>query len=211
MNNEVLDKSLNLLAKHQSNIILALLTAGMLTTLAVQSFNLYHTLQGNPEASGISSEDSTAQKSFALADFSFLFGEAQESESQLATRELPKTSLNLTLRGALAGDTTTDSSAIIQDSNGQDRFYRIGDSLPGGAVLDQVHPHHIVIRYQGALQKLVFPEITHDKGLGTVSYPQTPPMPKEIPGLSDQYQKNARALEDRMEQLRQRLEQAQGN
>ncbi|GAA4647975.1 hypothetical protein GCM10023116_02370 [Kistimonas scapharcae] len=211
MNNEVLDKSLNLLAKHQSSIILAVLTIGMLATLAVQSFNLYRTLQGPPEVSDIANDSNTSQKTFVLADFSFLFGEGQESNTQLSTQELPKTSLNLTLRGALAGDTTTDSSAIIQDGSGQDRFYRIGDSLPGGAVLDQVHPHYIVIRYHGALQKLVFPEITHDKVLETVSHPQTPPMPKEMPGLSDQYQENAKALEDRMEQLRQRLEQAQGN
>ncbi len=210
MNNEVLDKSLNLLAKHQSTIILVFLTIGMLTTLAVQSFNLYLTLQGSPEVSDISNDSSISHKPFVLADFSFLFGEGQDSKSQPTTQELPKTSLNLTLRGALAGDTTTDSSAIIQDGSGQDRFYRIGDTLPGGAVLDQVHPHHIVIRYQGALQKLMFPELSSDKGLESVAYPQTPSMPKEIPGLSDQYQENAKALEDRMEQLRQRLEQAQG-
>lgn len=239
MNNEVLDNSLNWLVKYRSSIVPALLVAGMLATLAVQTFDFYrvaqddvrHVARGNTRVSATLSENDTSQTPLTLADFSLLFGEDQGFESRFVTRELPKTSLNLTLHGALAGDATTKSSAIIQDSSGQDHFYQLGDSLPGGAILDQVHPHYVVIRYQGALQKLLFPD-AHDKGLEMVNYPQTLPRPnEELPGPGDQYQErqdqehqehqehqerqehqeNTEALEDRMEQLRQRLEQAQEN
>ena len=222
MNNEVLDNSLNWLVKYRSSVVPALLTAGMLVTLAVQTFDFYHVArddarhvaQGNARVSVTSSENDTSQTPLTLADFSLLFSEGLGFESRLVTRELPKTSLNLTLHGALASDVAAESSAIIQDSSGQDHFYQPGDSLPGGAILDQVHPHYVVIRYQGALQKLLFPD-AHDKGLEMVDYPQTPPSPdEELPGPGDQrqeHQENTEALEDRMEQLRQRLEQAQEN
>ena len=225
MNNEVLDNSLNWLVKYRSRIVPALLTAGMLATLAVQTFDFYrvarddarHIIRGDTRVSVASSENDTSQTPLTLADFSLLFGEGLGFESRFVTRELPKTSLNLTLHGALAGDATTNSSAIIQDSSGQDHFYQLGDSLPGGAILDQVHPHYVVIRYQGALQKLLFPD-SHDKGLEMLDYSQTPSSPnEELPGPDDQYQErqehqeNTGALEDRMEQLRQRLEQAQEN
>ena len=64
--------------------------------------------------------------------------------------------MNLVLRGALAGDGGSTSSAIIQGSDGQDRFYQVGDVIPGGAILQSVHSTYVVINQGGRPQKLLF-------------------------------------------------------
>lgn len=207
MNNVVLDKWLNRLIAHQPKTILVILTVGMLTALTAQSLNMYHTTSDIADESPRLPDDKTTTKLPPTANVKFLFGEAEESE--LPVESIPKTSLHLMLRGALAGDGTIESSAIIQGSDGKNHFYRIGNTLPGGAILDQIYPQYVVIRYQGLLQTLAFPVLAGNNEIDSSTYSKTSDLPTETPNLDAQYQDNPEALEDRMEQLRQRLQQAQ--
>lgn len=216
MNHSVLDnKLLNHLVAHQASAVLVILTLVILTTVTFQSLEMYRIIADSQKESISLSNDKITEKAISLTDFSFLFGEAEKTDTPV--KEIPKTSLLLTLRGVLAGDDFKDSSAIIQGNNNQDHVYRTGDILPGGAILDEVYPQHVVIRHQGALQKLIFPTLLVNKRENSAGYPQIPPESKESPELqafstlNDPSQDDIRAIDDKIEQLRQNLQSAQEN
>jgi len=87
-----------------------------------------------------------------------LFGQAERSGSQLQARNIPATTLNLKLRGVLAGDPF--SSAIIENQNGQSHLYNVGDRLAQDIILLSVHKDSVVINHKGRLQRILFPELT---------------------------------------------------
>ncbi|MCK5893022.1 MAG: hypothetical protein KAG53_01165 [Endozoicomonadaceae bacterium] len=210
MNHSVLDnKWLNLLIVHQANVTLVILALGILTTVTLQSLEMVSITADAQEKSISLSNDKITEKTISLADFSFLFGEAKNTDT--GTKDIPKTSLNLTLRGVLAGDDSKDSSAIIQDNNNQEHFYRTGEILPGGAMLNEVYPQHVVIRHQGVLQKLTFPTLLSNKKTDSANYPPIPYEPQALSSLDDASQANTKAIDDKMEQLRQHLQPAQEN
>lgn len=89
-----------------------------------------------------------------------LFGESQASlpvevEKTLAA---PKTNLQLTLRGLYSSDDPTAGLAIIADSANRERPYRIGDSLPGNAVVREIHPQRVLLERNGRLESLELPK-----------------------------------------------------
>ena len=85
-----------------------------------------------------------------------LFGKASEPQSnQLPTA--PKTRLNLTLRGVFS---TRDQNAIAIIASGEvnERFYRVGDSIPGGATLKAVYPDRILLERNFQMETLPMPK-----------------------------------------------------
>ncbi|MFA7541064.1 MAG: type II secretion system protein N, partial [Lysobacterales bacterium] len=75
--------------------------------------------------------------------------------------DLPDSSVDLTVAGILAG-TGTDSGAeagfaLIADAAGQQQAYRIGDTLPGGARVLQIHADRVVVRHNGRDENLRLP------------------------------------------------------
>lgn len=72
-------------------------------------------------------------------------------------QDLPDSSLDLTVAGILAGDGREDGFAMIADAGGQQQAYRVGDSLPGGARVQHIHPDRVVIRHDGQDQNLRLP------------------------------------------------------
>lgn len=82
-----------------------------------------------------------------LASFN-LFGTAPPVAGGAATNA-PDTTLQLRLAGVFVNATPDESSAIVAERNnptGPAKVYRINDSLPGGAVLVEVHDDRILIR-----------------------------------------------------------------
>ena len=71
--------------------------------------------------------------------------------------EVPETRLQLVLRGVFASADPAAAGAIIAERNGKESFYGIGDQLPGGAVLKEVHADHIVLLRGGRLETLRMP------------------------------------------------------
>lgn len=77
---------------------------------------------------------------------------ATDGESSQAA----STRLRLVLRGAIAGSTPNDSSAIIANGE-QQRVYFVGDELQfttPGVTLDSVHPLYVVLNNNGRLESL---------------------------------------------------------
>jgi general secretion pathway protein C len=94
-----------------------------------------------------------------------LFGrsEQQAGVAEVIRRSAPETGLRLTLEGVLVGQHPEDSGAIVSESNGDAAYYRVGDRLPGNAVLAEVEPVRVLLRRGGRYETLTFDE---ESGLG---------------------------------------------
>jgi len=69
------------------------------------------------------------------------------------------TNLKLTLRGILASQDVKVARAIIADDRSRkEDLYRIGGSVPGGAVLKEVNADHVVLSRGGRLEILRLPK-----------------------------------------------------
>ncbi len=76
-----------------------------------------------------------------------LFGKLQATVAAAPKPEvLPETKLKLTLRGLIASSNPAEARAIIADPSGKGDFYKVGDTLPGNAVLEEIHVDRIVLK-----------------------------------------------------------------
>jgi len=82
-----------------------------------------------------------------------LFGSAQSKTVQPETA--PETKLNLTLKGVLAATPMELASAIIsQGKAGREDIYSVGDRLPGGVLVKEIHAEHVMLERNGRLETL---------------------------------------------------------
>ena len=89
-----------------------------------------------------------------------LFGESKQT-SQVVKRQTTKapiTRLNLTLRGVIASGKSSLAKAIIADSSGRENFYGLGAKIPGGAILEEIHATHVIIKRNDRLETLQLPK-----------------------------------------------------
>ncbi|MFC4726617.1 type II secretion system protein N [Coralloluteibacterium thermophilus] len=82
-----------------------------------------------------------------------LFG---SREGPAAVVHAPPTALGLQLRGTLAAADPGAGLALVADGESE-RAYRVGDRLPGDAVLEAVHPDRVLIRRDGRTESLALP------------------------------------------------------
>ena len=87
-----------------------------------------------------------------------LLGSAQSADAPPSGAPIPETRLNLQLRGVVASEDSEAATAIVAESAGKEDFYRVGDELPGGAILKEVHPQHIVLSRGGRFETLRLPQ-----------------------------------------------------
>lgn len=85
-----------------------------------------------------------------------LFGVLPGNGSAESAAEDASASLSLVLMASLAEHGEADSRALIGDPSGS-AFYRIGDRLPGGAVLRAVAADHVLLLHGGRDYHLGFP------------------------------------------------------
>ncbi len=85
----------------------------------------------------------------------------------------PETALNLKLKGVIASRTEAGARAIIEDGSGEEDFYGIGSSLPGGATLEQIHPDRVILKRNNRFETLTLPkEVAQFANLGQVAPPR---------------------------------------
>ncbi len=82
---------------------------------------------------------------------------------QVQPADAPKTMLRLELNGVFLAAEPRQSAAIIAERGQDSEYYRVGDTLPGGVVLESVYPNHVILNRAGKFEKLVFDE-TKDPG-----------------------------------------------
>lgn len=86
--------------------------------------------------------------------------------------DAPETRLNLTLRGVLATGSPV-ARAIISAGGSEERSYRVGDSLPGGATLDQVLADRIILQRAGRFEALYLPKDKEPVTISSVVQPSS--------------------------------------
>ena len=107
-----------------------------------------------------------------------LFGEMQSATVPRQTKA-PETRLNLVLRGVIAVDPMAQSHAIIaRGKNGVEEVYSVGDKMPGGVIVEEVYPDHVVLNRGGQLETL---QLVKDEDVGTFKTPTNSP---NLPPLS---------------------------
>ena len=81
---------------------------------------------------------------------------AAEPEVDLAN--IPITQLNLILSGVLNSSNEDRASALVAEKGKPAERLYVGDKLPGGAELYRVAVDHIVLRRNGKMEKLTYPD-----------------------------------------------------
>lgn len=66
--------------------------------------------------------------------------------------------LDFELVGVLYSEDPNDSQVIVRQSNQEEKFYHINNTLPGGAVVKKVTENSVIILYDGKLQQLSLPK-----------------------------------------------------
>lgn len=112
-----------------------------------------------------------------------LFGDAQGriDLAALAQANIQETALKLTLRGTFNETRPEGGIAIIADEQGTDRSYRVGDTLPGDARLEEVLPG-VVVLSRGGVRETLSLRLTDASGStgGTVRT-HAPGQPARVP------------------------------
>lgn len=185
----------------------AALALATVLSIGFQSVGFYRTINAGVIGSTNESNKNIINNSqISPEDFQLLFG-FSDTETSSSSQQIPLTKMNLILRGALSGiDNKEYASAIIQTAN-QDKLYEVGDALPGGAFLHQVHSDHILIKRGNRLEKLYFPETARD---ARTLYEYQPALQAsaESPHPGSHDSPDDVSLEQRMQDLRDRLQEA---
>lgn len=89
-----------------------------------------------------------------------LFGEVQKVAPQPVARAeaAPDTRLNLKLSGVLASEIPGQARAIIAAGGAREKTYRVGDTLPGNAVLREIYTDRVILETRGRLETLRLPK-----------------------------------------------------
>ncbi|MDP0588563.1 MAG: type II secretion system protein N [Candidatus Endonucleobacter bathymodioli] len=212
MKTEVISSSIKWAKKHKRPLITVALCSTMLVMLGAQLYRIYDEIdrRGNiPVLDGTASSSISSEKKLKPSDFQLLFGFNERNDIPNATIDIPKTKLNLTLHGSLANlqQDKSESSAIIQGSN-QEKLYRIGDNLPGGAILTEVHADHVILKRNGQLEILAFPDFTKgENGLSSVDVQENEQYLDVRTRSEHATQADSGSLEERMSKLREQLQQ----
>lgn len=139
-----------------------------------------------------------------------LFGQADSSSR--SDVPVPETTQALVLRGAFASGKPESAGALIEGSDGKTNWYRVGSSLPGGAILDEVNADHVLIKLGGRQESLRFPRVSQFEspglasagslGISAVAAGDTRRVDEPIADLPEE--EKAQAVRARLEELRKR-------
>lgn len=110
-----------------------------------------------------------------------LFGRKDPTVAGPIPDALPDTRLGLMLRGLLASTDPKYSLAIVADPAGQESYYKVGDSLPGGAELHEIHADRIVLQRAGQYETLRLPKEGVDLQSNSGGMMSPPPSASTMP------------------------------
>lgn len=65
--------------------------------------------------------------------------------------------LNVTLVGIMFADKLEESQVIIRSASGEEKTYKIGDKIPGGAIVKRITASGVLVERNGALESLSLP------------------------------------------------------
>jgi general secretion pathway protein C len=96
----------------------------------------------------------TQQNSFNKLTAANIFGVSEKTAPSKQVK-VPETKLNLTLKGVLAANPMSRASAIIaKGKSGNEDIFSVGDKMPGGILIKEIHPEYVVLELNGRLETL---------------------------------------------------------
>ncbi|MCP5144785.1 MAG: hypothetical protein H6978_08170 [Gammaproteobacteria bacterium] len=98
---------------------------------------------------------------------------AEQAVPVVDVSELPDSTIPAVLAGVLASPDSSSAWAIIDADGTQQRHYRAGDALPGGAVVESIQNRIVVIERGGKREAL---RLREDRGSGPA-----PPVVVDLP------------------------------
>jgi general secretion pathway protein C len=99
----------------------------------------------------------TSARAAPLAEYRLFGSGTQPAE---VTSRAPASRSGLVLRGTVAAaDPALGMAFIAESAAASDRGYRVGDSLPGGVRLREVHPDRVLVERAGNLETLALPRM----------------------------------------------------
>ena len=149
--------------RHLATVIGALLVIAIGLSLANSVlFVLEHLSDGASDATVTSNTPpvlpvvtSSTESGISIAKYN-LFGRVQQDSPVQAPADAPATRLNLELQGVFTATVVAESSAIVAERGKDGELFRIGDRLPGNALLEAVFDDHILLKRGGQIEKLMF-------------------------------------------------------
>lgn len=159
----------------------------------------------------IRSTQSNAAASLPTTPFFGVAPVKNEAEPELDLANIPITQLNLVLSGVLSSSVNDHASALVAErGKPAERFY-VGQSLPGGAEVYSVEVDHIILRRNGQMEKLTYPDAD---GRPTVpkqyaNYAREASRVISANASSNRADKQ-QSIRDRLEKLREMARQRQG-
>ena len=187
---------------HQWILILLLIFILISITSHIQIIYNEVSLQKVAENPAHLSLEGTIKKKFNADDFQLLFGFNKRTEPTPEKKNIPQTTLNLQLHGAMTSlQPNIKNSAIIKSTH-LEKVYYAGDTLPGGAKLTTVYADHVVLNRNGRFETLFFPN-NEKYAKGTEIFTHHNPQHSNITTGTDTH-----SLEERMLKLREQLQQA---
>lgn len=84
-----------------------------------------------------------------------IFGNYQPIHSD---EDIKQSSLDLDVVGIMYSSDKVNSQVLIRAAGGEEKLYKVGDSLPGGVIIKKINKQTILLLYQGELESLSLPK-----------------------------------------------------
>lgn len=115
-----------------------------------------------PDAEATADQGSSAVIEYEQVRQWALFGQwedrAEKASNKQEPIDVPETRLQLELLGVFQTGDEGQAGAIIAEQGQNGELYRVGDRLPGNALLEEVYADRVILRRQGKLETLKFKE-----------------------------------------------------
>ncbi|WP_444884975.1 type II secretion system protein N [Microbulbifer sp. PSTR4-B] len=136
--------------------------------------------------------------------FGYAEAKKQEAVPEVDLSNLPITQLNIVLSGVLDNSDKSKASALVAEKGKPAKRLYVGDSLPGGAELYSVEVDHVVLRRNGRMEKLTYPEMDGRPNVPLKNYSSLSRKSRQSSsaGSSSRREASQESIRERMEKLR---------
>lgn len=143
-------------ARYAKWIIISLISLFSLLIIFAYASLLFSpvTIETAPDTD--SSEQVTKQDYFSDILNAPLFGVYVPND--LNEDNVKKSMLDVTLVGILFADKMEESQVIIRSASGDEKTYKVGDKIPGGAFIKRIMAGGVLVERNGTLESLSLPK-----------------------------------------------------
>ena len=155
LNNPAVLQQLNQRMANAVSLLLIVACAYVLVEITWMFFPQSEDVVLPVQKKNLASVNAQAQKNnFKNLTSSNIFGVSKKVVTPKQTNA-PETRLNLTLKGLLAATPMEMASAIIaRGKGGKEDIFSVGDKMPGGVLIKEIHVDHVVLERGGRLEIL---------------------------------------------------------